>query len=121
MCRRLGGSLSLCLVLIASMVAVVRSVTASETGITETSITEARKSEIINMVLQDCGSCHGMTLKGGLGPALSADAIADKSVDMLVDTIIQGRTGTAMPPWKAFLNKSEAWWIVENLKRGTIK
>lgn len=80
-----------------------------------------RQSEIANMVLQDCGSCHGMTLKGGLGPALTADAIADKPSEMLVDTIIQGRLGTAMPPWNAFLSRDEAQWIVKSLKQGAIK
>ena len=26
----------------------------------------ARQSELRNLVVQDCGSCHGLTLKGGL-------------------------------------------------------
>jgi hypothetical protein len=29
-----------------------------------------RQKELIHLVRQDCGSCHGMTLQGGLGPAL---------------------------------------------------
>ncbi len=85
------------------------------------SITVQRQKEIINMVLQDCGSCHGMTLKGGLGPALTQDVLKDKHDDMLAGTILYGRTGTAMPPWKTFLNESEARWIVEQLKQGNIK
>ncbi|HAF55336.1 MAG TPA: cytochrome C55X NirC, partial [Thauera sp.] len=30
-----------------------------------------RARELIHIVRQDCGSCHGLTLKGGLGPALT--------------------------------------------------
>ena len=30
----------------------------------ENSLSEARKSELVHIVKQDCGSCHGMTLKG---------------------------------------------------------
>ncbi|MDX2370482.1 MAG: hypothetical protein QNK36_19105, partial [Colwellia sp.] len=34
------------------------------------SLSNPRKAQLTHMVKQDCGSCHGMTLKGGLGPAL---------------------------------------------------
>ena len=30
-----------------------------------------RARELIHIVRQDCGSCHGLTLAGGLGPALT--------------------------------------------------
>ena len=84
-------------------------------------IAPERQKEIANMVLQDCGSCHGMSLKGGLGPALTPEAIGDKHEDMLAGTILYGRSGTAMPPWKTFLNEREARWIVKQLKLGAIK
>ena len=29
---------------------------------------EARQAELIHRLKHDCGSCHGMTMKGGLGP-----------------------------------------------------
>ena len=77
-----------------------------------------RLHEIINMVRQDCGSCHGMTLKGGLGPALVPDAIADKPDDSLVATIMNGRPGTAMPGWSRLMSEPEAEWIVSRLKAG---
>ena len=32
----------------------------------------ARRAELVTLVRQDCGSCHGLTLKGGLGPALKS-------------------------------------------------
>ena len=37
----------------------------------------ARQSQLIRMVRQDCGSCHGIQLTGGLGPALTRDRMAD--------------------------------------------
>lgn len=78
----------------------------------------ARRGELINLVRQDCGSCHGLTLKGGLGPALLPETLKDKPVDSLTSTIMQGRPGTAMPPWHRFMTEAEAEWIVTNLKKG---
>lgn len=77
-----------------------------------------RRLELINMVRQDCGSCHGMTLKGGLGPALVPATLADKPDISLVLTIMNGRPGTAMPGWSRFVSAPEAEWIVHRLKAG---
>lgn len=77
-----------------------------------------RRQQLIHMVRQDCGSCHGMTLQGGLGPALLPASLAEKPVEGLVATIIYGRPGTAMPPWSRFLAEDEAHWIVKHLMRG---
>jgi len=78
----------------------------------------ARRGELITLVRQDCGSCHGLTLKGGLGPALLPETLRDKPVDSLKATILHGRPGTAMPPWSRFVNDAEAEWIVANLQKG---
>ncbi len=80
--------------------------------------TPARQKELIHLVRQDCGSCHGMTLQGGLGPALLPASLADKPVEGLVATIIGGRPGTPMPPWHRFLAEDEAQWIVAKLMAG---
>ncbi len=80
--------------------------------------TPARQKELIHMVRQDCGSCHGMTLQGGLGPALLPVTLAEKPADGLVATIIGGRPGTAMPPWHRFLGEDDAQWIVARLMEG---
>lgn len=77
-----------------------------------------RRNELINLVRQDCGSCHGLTLKGGLGPALLPETLKDKPPAGLVATILYGRPDTAMPPWQRFLSESEAEWIVINLQKG---
>lgn len=77
-----------------------------------------RQGELVRLVRQDCGSCHGMTLAGGLGPALLPAQLRDKPAESLVATILHGRPGTPMPPWGAFLNENEAGWIVDKLLKG---
>ena len=80
--------------------------------------TAERRAEILRMVRQDCGSCHGMTMKGGLGPALTPAAVRSKPADALAATILYGRPGTAMPPWQDFLSADEAAWIARQLQQG---
>ena len=75
----------------------------------------ARQKELVHLVRQDCGSCHGMTLKGGLGPALLPETLRDKPAEGLAATIYYGRPGTPMPPWKQFMSEAEAAWIVDKL------
>lgn len=78
----------------------------------------ARQAELIALVRQDCGACHGLALKGGLGPALEPSALRDKDAQVLRYVILEGRRGTAMPPWRSFLTETEAAWVVERLKQG---
>jgi cytochrome c55X len=77
-----------------------------------------RRTVLTHMVREDCGSCHGRTLAGGLGPALTPRALADKAPDMLAATIFFGRAGTPMPPWSPFLSQVEAQWIAASLRQG---
>ncbi len=77
---------------------------------------DQRKQELINLLKHDCGSCHGLTLKGGLGSSLLAKDLIDKDDAFLVETILMGRKGTAMPPWQKFISKSEAIWLVKYLR-----
>lgn len=78
----------------------------------------ARQKELVRMVRQDCGSCHGLQLTGGLGPALTRDALADKPLDSMAATIYSGRAGTPMAPWKAMLSEADALWIAQQLMAG---
>jgi cytochrome c55X len=78
----------------------------------------ARAQQLRHMVRQDCGSCHGMRLTGGLGPALTREALAGQPADSLAATIFHGRPGTPMPPWRALLDEAEAHWIAEHLLAG---
>lgn len=77
-----------------------------------------RRAALLHMVRQDCGSCHGLTMKGGLGPPLLPVTLKGKDRAGLAYTILYGRPGTAMPPWKDFVSEAEAHWIVEQLVRG---
>ena len=77
-----------------------------------------RQQEIMHLLRQDCGACHGMTLNGGLGPALKSPGLDRLSVDAVKATILNGRPGTPMPPWKPFLTDDEAGWLAQQLKRG---
>lgn len=77
-----------------------------------------RRAQLVEMVRQDCGSCHGLTLKGGLGPSLLPAALGEKDPVSLQYTILDGRRGTAMPPWRPFMREDEALWIVNTLKSG---
>ena len=81
-------------------------------------LSSERQAELKHLLLHDCGSCHGMTLKGGLGPALTPDALLNKSEEFLFQTINYGRHGTPMPPWQGLLTETEIHWIVSTLKKG---
>ncbi len=87
-------------------------------GAAQAQPTLQRQAELVRMVRQDCGSCHGMTLAGGLGPALTRGALADKPLDSLEAVITHGRPGTPMPPWRSMLRDGEARWIAERLVAG---
>lgn len=77
-----------------------------------------RQGELVRLVRNDCGSCHGLTLQGGLGPALLPATLADRPDIALRETILRGRAATAMPPWARFMDEVEAQWVVEQLKQG---
>lgn len=90
----------------------------SQAGFADISL--ARQNELLYFVKHDCGSCHGMTLKGGLGPALLPGTLSAKPKGFLVTTIMEGRENTAMPPWKSMLTRNEATWITEQLQQGSL-
>ncbi len=77
-----------------------------------------RQSELLHMLRHDCGACHGMTLKGGLGPSLLPEALAAKPKTFLLYTILKGHPGTAMPAWHHALTQAEAAWLVKKLLQG---
>ncbi len=83
-------------------------------------ITSERQKELKYMVQQDCGSCHGMRLKGGLGPSLLPERVSVLPKDYLIEAVTHGRKGTPMPPWEPILTDSEIAWIVEQLQSGQL-
>jgi cytochrome c55X len=80
--------------------------------------TVARQAELKHLLEQDCGSCHGMTLQGGLGPALTPERMGAFPVEVLQAVILDGRPGTPMPPWRGILKDDEAAWLAGRLRQG---
>ena len=87
-------------------------------AILATEISNDRQQELLHLIQHDCGSCHGMTLKGGLGSPLTTEKLRDKSHESLSSIIMNGVEGTPMPPWKEILNEQEIAWMVKQLKIG---
>jgi cytochrome c55X len=77
-----------------------------------------RQAELLYLLKHDCGSCHGMTRKGGLGPPLLPKTLNEKPQPLLVNTVLYGRPGTPMPPWGSELSEQDAQWLVEAMLTG---
>ena len=82
---------------------------------------EERAQSLERLVRQDCGSCHGMTLKGGLGPDLLPSRLSDVPSETIAAIILDGVPGTPMPPWRGLLSQEDAIWIANYLKTETTK
>ena len=82
--------------------------------------TRARQNELLYLLEQDCGSCHGLRLKGGLGPPLLPADIANTPDEALIDAILLGRPGTPMPPWDVEITAAEVAWLVGRLRTGEV-
>lgn len=77
-----------------------------------------RQAQLHDMVVQDCGSCHGLTMRGGLGKSLLPADLADTSDQAVAAVILDGVSGTPMPPWRGLIDDDEALWIARLLKQG---
>lgn len=80
----------------------------------------ARQKELLHLLKHDCGSCHGMTMKGGLGAPLLPEKLAERSDDELMASILNGMPGTAMPPWHPLLSQEDARYLVRALRAGGV-
>lgn len=80
-------------------------------------VSPARQAELEHMVIQDCGSCHGLTMKGGLGKPITPGDLAGFDPEGLAAIILDGVPGTAMPPWRPLISEPEALWIAEYLMK----
>jgi len=79
-------------------------------------VSPERMASLDHLLRQDCGSCHGMTLKGGLGPALLAERFADQDIDTIAAMILHGNPAKAMPPWEGLLSEADARYLAERIK-----
>jgi len=76
---------------------------------------DAHQAQLAHLVTQDCGSCHGLKLTGGLGTPITPEALEGHTVEGLTTIILDGIPGTAMPPWRPLLSEAEAEWIAAYL------
>lgn len=83
-------------------------------------IDSGKAAKLERLVVQDCGSCHGLTLKGGLGRPITPDLMQHYDREVLRDIILDGIPGTAMPPWRPLMTETEALWIADYL-RGSLE
>ena len=70
------------------------------------------------LVRQDCGACHGMTLKGGMGPDIRPESLKHYRPAILKSVILDGVPGMPMPAWRPLLTEAEAAWIADYLLNG---
>ena len=77
-----------------------------------------RQQQLLHLLKQDCGSCHGLTMKGGLGPPLLPASLRGKDEAVLAAIVLDGSPGTPMPPWRFELSDDEAVWLVRQLAQG---
>lgn len=80
------------------------------------SLDEERRAELDHLLRHDCGSCHGIQLEGGLGPALTPSRMRQRSAEYLRDAIREGIPGTAMPPWGPLLSEADIAYLVHALR-----
>ena len=65
---------------------------------------------------KECQGCHGPNHEGGVGSDLRPKVISKKNAYMLAETILNGRPGTAMPPFKDKFTKADADKMVDYLQ-----
>jgi len=68
------------------------------------------------MFEKECQGCHGPNHEGGVGADLRPTQIAKKNAGMLAETILNGRPGTAMPPFASSMDKTDAQKMVDYLQ-----
>lgn len=78
-------------------------------------ISDSRAAELEHIVVQDCGSCHGLKMTGGLGRPITPRDLAGRDPEGLAEIILDGIPTTAMPPWRPLLTEAEALWIAHYL------
>ncbi|WP_428545038.1 c-type cytochrome [Profundibacter sp.] len=82
-------------------------------------VSSPRATELRHLVEQDCGACHGMTRKGGLGPDIRAQTLEGRDAEGLAQIIKDGIPDTAMPPWGPLLADQDINWIAQYLLEDT--
>lgn len=77
-----------------------------------------RQAELMRILRGDCGACHGLTRRGGMGSPIRPSDLVGKSRSMLAEVILDGVPSTPMPPWRPYITPDEAMWLATVLKQG---
>ena len=72
--------------------------------------------DVEKMFVKECQGCHGPNHEGGVGSDLRPSQITKKNSYVLAETILNGRAGTAMPPFANKMNKGDADKMVDYLQ-----
>lgn len=78
-----------------------------------------RQAQLRHLLLQDCGSCHGLRLTGGLGPALTPGP-ARQAARIAGRHRAHGPSANPDAPWAGLLSEDDAGWLVDRLIEGEI-
>ena len=62
-----------------------------------------------------CSGCHGVDRHGSVGPALIPQTLQGKKREELALVIMEGKTGTSMPPWRNIINDSRIEELIDYL------
>lgn len=82
-----------------------------------TGVSAAKSNMDVEKVFEkECQGCHGPNHEGGVGSDLRPDVIAKKNAYNLVDIILDGAAGTAMPGFKDSFTKDDADKMVDYLQ-----
>ncbi|MBF0263906.1 MAG: c-type cytochrome [Gammaproteobacteria bacterium] len=80
-------------------------------------VTQSRRQEIKQFVLEECTYCHGMKLQGDVGPPLQHYNLRLLPDGYIAEYIRVGRPGTRMRSWGDAFTREELKWLAQWLKR----
>jgi len=72
--------------------------------------------DVEKMFEKECQGCHGPNHEGGVGADLRPGKIEKKNAYTLSEVILNGRPGTAMPPFTDKMNQADAQKMVDYLQ-----
>ncbi len=72
--------------------------------------------DVEKMFEKECQGCHGPNHEGGVGADLRPDKLEKKNAYTMAEVILNGRPGTAMPPFANKMTKADAQKMVDYLQ-----
>ena len=79
-------------------------------------LADTSSMDVEKMFVKECQGCHGPNHEGGVGSDLRPSQITKKNSYVLAEAILNGRAGTAMPPFANKMNKGDADKMVDYLQ-----